>query len=119
MNQPRPLTEKEAHCVELVKMFEKACDARLHTVTLNMSEKAHQAVLDLDARWNVMRVLAVGHDVKSNRFRITFRLLEFQKYMLHLIQMFKMTLLIDNRIKTSDGLVISNDYLNQEPPRRK
>lgn len=113
MSEPksRELTKAEAGCVNLIKVFEEACNNRKLVVTVSGPKAAADAVHSLEMKHKLIKTLRVDYSSKDERYRVTFALSEFKKYTDIMLSQCGMTLLHDGSILTYDKLVFPNTYL--------
>lgn len=113
-DKSRDLTPAELGCLNLLKIFDKACDAHKNTITIVGSKDAAEAGLKLSEVTKMFKILKLGFDKPSGKYKLTFTVHEFNKYTHLMLQMCGMTLLVDGRLKTSDNLYVPNDYLENK-----
>ncbi len=110
----RDLTSREQSVIDLLKVFEIACDEHKPAVTLEGSKDAAEAVYRMEIKLKACKALKVDFIPATERYKITFSLLEFNKYVNFMLKSVGLSLRIDGSLQTHDKLIISNDYLTEK-----
>jgi hypothetical protein len=111
MRQQRELTEKEQRIVNLCKRFEEALAQKHVSVSLWAKDEMAVALRKAELEHGKFRILSYQFDKARKQHRVTWELPEFHRYLIWAMDIVGMKLMLDGSLRTSDGLTITQEYL--------
>ncbi len=106
-NETRPLTPNESSIIKLLQSLEVFTNQRKLVARVTVTTKA----LELIKSTTPIKFLTIEYDVKADQWICAMTVQEFMLYIHYVIRLTGLTLMLDGSLKTSDNLVISNEYL--------